>query len=88
MKDKLKAIKEEAISNIDSLDSLEKLEDMRIKYIGKKGELTMVLREMGKLSKDLRPVIGQMANEIRKEIDDELAIAKDEILQKVKEEKM
>lgn len=88
MKDKLKAIKEEAISNIDSLDSLEKLEDMRIKYIGKKGELTMVLREMGKLSKDLRPVIGQMANEIRKEIDEELAIAKDEILQKVKEEKI
>lgn len=88
MKDRLRKIKEEAISDIKSLNNLENLENIRIKYMGKKGELTSVLREMGKLSKEERPVIGQMANEIRQEIEKELFEAKDRFKQKLKEERI
>ena len=88
MKDKLKKIKEEAMSNIKSLDSLDNLERIRVKYVGKKGELTSVLRGMGKLSKEERPIIGQLANEIRQEIEDELSIARDRLKEKIKEEKI
>ncbi|MCF6462095.1 phenylalanine--tRNA ligase subunit alpha [Clostridium sp. Cult1] len=88
MKDRLRKIKEEAISDIKSLSNLENLENIRIKYMGKKGELTSVLREMGKLSKEERPVIGQMANEIRQEIEKELFEAKDRFKQKLKEERI
>ncbi|NMB26762.1 MAG: phenylalanine--tRNA ligase subunit alpha [Tissierellia bacterium] len=88
MKDKLKKIKEEAISNINSLDSLDNLERIRVKYVGKKGELTSVLRGMGKLSKEERPIVGQLANDIRQEIEEELSIAKDKLKEKIKEEKI
>lgn len=88
MKDELKKIKEEAVSNIKSLDSLDNLERIRVKYVGKKGELTSVLRGMGKLSKEERPIIGQLANEIRQEIEDELSIAKDRLKEKIKKEKI
>ena len=63
MKEKLNKIAEEAAAAIaaDGAD----LEALRIKYLGKKGELTAVLRGMGALSAEERPVIGQMANDIR-----------------------
>ena len=88
MRDKLKKIREEAISNIKSLNNLDNLENIRIKYMGKKGELTLLLREMGKLSKEERPVIGQLANEIRKEIEEELSMAKDRLKEELKKEKI
>ena len=67
MKETLKKIKEEALSAIadDNCD----LEALRIQYLGKKGELTAVLRGMGKLTPEERPVIGQLANEVREEIE-------------------
>lgn len=88
MKDKLKEIKKEAVSNIKSLNNLDNLENIRIKYVGKKGELTSVLRGMGKLSKEERPVIGQLANEIRQEIEEELSMAKDRLKEEIKQEKI
>ena len=71
MKDTLLKIKAEALSAItqDGAD----LEALRIRYLGKKGELTAVLRGMGKLSAEERPVIGQIANEVREAIENELA---------------
>lgn len=48
------------------------LEEIRIKYLGKKGELTALLRQMGSLSAEERPVIGQLANEVRSSIEAEL----------------
>ena len=67
MKEKLQKIKEEALSAIlaDNAD----LEQIRIQYLGKKGELTSVLRGMGALTPEERPVVGQIANEVRAEIE-------------------
>ncbi len=67
MKDKLQRIKEEALAAISS-DSAD-LEQIRIQYLGKKGELTAVLRGMGALSAEERPIVGQLANEVRAEIE-------------------
>ena len=67
MKDKLQKIKEEALAAISS-DSAN-LEQIRIQYLGKKGEVTAVLRGMGALSAEERPIIGQLANDVRAEIE-------------------
>ena len=70
MKEKLQKIKEQALSaiNADNAD----LEQIRIQYLGKKGELTSVLRGMGALSPEERPVVGQIANEVRADIESAL----------------
>ncbi len=72
MKEKLQKIKEEALSAI-SADNAD-LEQIRIQYLGKKGELTSVLRGMGALTAEERPVVGQIANEVRAEIETALKI--------------
>ena len=73
MKDTLNRIKEEALSIIASPDTDDAaLEALRIKYLGKKGELTAVLRGMGQLSPEERPIVGQMANDVRAEIESAL----------------
>ena len=71
MKEKLQLIKSEALSAIaaDNAD----LEQIRIKYLGKKGELTAVLRGMGALSPEERPIVGQIANEVRAQIEEAIA---------------
>ena len=69
MKEQLLEILEKAKSDIKSAEILNQVEDFRIKYLGKKGELTTLLREMGKLSKEERPVIGKLANEVRSSIE-------------------
>ena len=66
MKELLKQIREKAIAEIETSD---RLEEIRIQYLGKKGELTAVLRGMGKVSPEERPLIGQLANEVRAEIE-------------------
>ena len=67
MRETLLKIKAEAIASLSSPDA--NIEELRIKYLGKKGELTAVLRGMGKLTAEERPVIGQLANEVRAEIE-------------------
>jgi len=71
MKEKLQQIKAEALSAI-SQDNAD-MEQIRIKYLGKKGELTAVLRGMGALSAEERPIVGQMANEVRAQIEEAIA---------------
>ena len=73
MKDKLEVIKHSAIASIETTDSLATLEELRVQYLGKKGELTAVLRNMKNLSNEERPIIGQLANEVRAEIEQSLA---------------
>ncbi|RQD77249.1 MAG: phenylalanine--tRNA ligase subunit alpha [Candidatus Syntrophonatronum acetioxidans] len=68
MKEKLKEIKEAAEKEIKSLEDSEKLKEVQVKYLGKKGEITGVLRSMGNLSPEERPVIGKLANQVKEEI--------------------
>lgn len=70
MKETLLKMKEEALAALAAPEA--DLEALRIRYLGKKGELTAVLRGMGKLSAEERPVIGQIANEVREAIESEL----------------
>ncbi len=88
MKERLEAIKNLALENIKDIGTLEELEKFRIKYLGKKGELTLVLRDMGKVIKEERPIIGQIANVIRKEIEDNLSSIKEDLINVAKKQKM
>ena len=67
MRETLEKIRKEALDALSSPSA--EIEELRIRYLGKKGELTAVLRGMGKLSAEERPVIGQLANEVRAEIE-------------------
>ena len=58
MKDSLMQIKEAALNAIENYDDLEKINELRVKYLGKKGELTAILKGMGKLSAEERPIMG------------------------------
>ena len=88
MKDKLTIIKDKAIEEINSIDSLDTLEKIRVDVLGKKGELTLVLREMGKLSKEERPVMGKLANEVREAIEAEMAEKKEALSKLLRDEKL
>ncbi|MEG6613716.1 phenylalanine--tRNA ligase subunit alpha [Pseudoclostridium thermosuccinogenes] len=70
MREQLNNIKAQAEEALSSVSSIQELENVRVKYLGKKGELTAVLRGMGALSAEERPVIGQLANEVRQFIED------------------
>ena len=89
MKETLNRIKAEALSQITSSDVDDaSLESLRVKYLGKKGELTAVLRGMGQLSPEERPVVGQIANEVRAEIESAIAEKKQELSVKALENKL
>lgn len=93
MKDKLLEIKDQVLSQLETTSILEDIEAIRIKYLGKKGELTLVLREMGKLPKEERPIVGALANEVREAIEENIkekvqAIKKEGQLIKLKKEKI
>ena len=70
MKELLEKIRSQALEQISAADA--NLEELRVKYLGKKGELTALTRQMGSLSAEERPVIGQKANEVRKMIEEAL----------------
>lgn len=72
MREQLERMKEEALKQIESSDALEKLNDIRIAYLGKKGELTGVLKSMKEVAPEDRPKVGQMVNEVRTMIEDKL----------------
>ncbi|MGE4284392.1 MAG: phenylalanine--tRNA ligase subunit alpha [Clostridia bacterium] len=88
MKEQLNIIKKCAEQELEHISSIQELENIRVKYLGKKGELTSVLRGMGALSAEQRPVIGQLANEIRNSLEEEIEGSKQIILKKEKEEKL
>ncbi len=73
IKEKLEQIRGEAVQALKNISDLNQLEEFRVRVLGKKGKLTMVLREMGSLPPAERPVIGQLANKIRTLLEKELA---------------
>lgn len=91
MKEQLQKIKESTLSEINGLTDAKALEDLRVKVLGKKGELTAILKQMGKLSAEERPLIGQLANDVRAEIESALseknsALKSAQLMQQLKEE--
>ena len=72
MKQQLENIRLQALASLSEADSPAALEELRVKWLGKKGELTAVLKMMGKLSAEERPVMGQLANSVRAEIEAKL----------------
>lgn len=84
MREQLQQIKNDAIVEINASDNSQKLEEVRVKYLGKKGHLTAILRGMGGLSAEERPIIGKVANEVREDIEAALESALGGIKEKEK----
>ena len=79
MKAKLEEIRAKAQEELSKANAIETIEELRVKYAGKKGELTAILKQMGKLSPEERPVIGQLANEVRAFIENAVDTKKKEL---------
>lgn len=88
MREKLREIQSLAEGVINEAQSIKELEEIRVKYLGKKGELTTVLRGMKDLSKEERPVVGKVVNEVRDVIEGLLDTKRIELRQKEKNERL
>jgi len=85
MKERLASIREKALAQVKESDSLEKLNDIKVAILGKKGELTEVLKGMKDISAQDRPMVGQMVNETRQAIETVFENARIEISKKKRE---
>ncbi len=93
MKEEIAKIESEAKEALEKVDSTQALNDIKIKYLGKKSELSNLLKEMGKLPKEERPVIGSLVNEVRKKIEEailekEKFFAKKDLEEKLEKERI
>ena len=88
MKEKLPQIKNLAIEKLNKTSDLKVLEEIRVEILGKKGELTSILKGMGSLSSEERPIIGQLANEVRTAIEEKIDSIKKSLLAKEQEIKL
>ena len=88
MKEQLEKIKEEALRQIESSEALEKLNDIRVSYLGKKGELTNLLKSMKDVAPEDRPKVGQMVNDVRGLIEGRLEEARTALAKKAREEQL
>ena len=82
MKEQLEKIKEEALKQIESSEALERLNDIRVSYLGKKGELTNLLKSMKDVAPEDRPKVGQMVNDVRGLIEGRLEEARTALRQR------
>lgn len=88
MNDKLQQIKDEAFKQIQASDALEKLNEVRVNFLGKKGQLTEVLKSMKDVAPEDRPKVGQMVNDARAEIEKVLEETKIKMERAVREQQM
>ncbi|SFB24437.1 phenylalanyl-tRNA synthetase, alpha subunit [Lentibacillus halodurans] len=88
MKEQLENIRQEALAKVSEAADLKELQDIKVTYLGKKGSLTSVLRGMGNLSKEERPVVGEIANNVREAITKEIDEKTDALEQAALEEKL
>lgn len=88
MKNQLESIRQAAKDALEHVSLIQDLEQLRIQYLGKKGELTAILKQMGKLSPEERPLVGQMANETRAYIEGAIESKKAQLAQKKQQEQL
>ncbi len=88
MENKLKELKEEALKQIEASEALDKLNEIRVAYLGKKGELTALLKGMKDLSSEERPKFGQLVNDARKVIEEKLEESKNRLVSVIREEQL
>lgn len=88
IKKQLEEVKEKALEALSHADILDSLEQVRVRFLGKKGEVTAILSQMGKLSPEERPVIGQKANEVRGLIEKKIAERKEALSKAAAEQKL
>jgi phenylalanyl-tRNA synthetase alpha chain len=88
MREKLELIKQNALEDLSKAENITDIENVRVKYLGKKGELTTILRGMGALSQEERPVVGKLANDVRVAIESYIENSVNEIKLKNKEAKL
>lgn len=88
MEEKIRGLQQEAIDAIKTVDNLERLEELRIKYLGKKGELTQILRGMGSLSPEERPVVGKLVNIVKGELNKLLSEKETTLKELAKQERL
>ncbi|MBQ3551363.1 MAG: phenylalanine--tRNA ligase subunit alpha [Clostridia bacterium] len=75
MKEKLQSLKSEALAAVAAATDEKLLDEVRVKYLGKKGELTAILKQMGGLSPEERPIMGQLVNKAKAELEEAIAVA-------------
>ena len=88
MKEQLEAIRKSALEAVAGTQKSAELEAVRVQYLGKKGELTAVLKQMGKLSAEERPAMGQLANDVRAAVEEAIAAQSAVLARKAMEEKL
>jgi len=88
MKEQLNNIRVQAENELAAAETIQDMENIRVKFLGKKGELTSVLRGMGSLSAEERPVIGQIANEVREALESKIEEIKKKLLDKERNSKL
>ncbi len=88
MREQIEAIAREAMEKLENVQDMKSLEEIRVLFLGKKGKLTGILKGMGALSAEERPVIGQLVNEVRKQLEDSITTNKNRLLQKEREERI
>ncbi len=88
MKEMMQKLREASIKAILESQDPDTLENLRVRYLGKKGELTAILRQMGKLSAEERPQMGQLANQLRSEIEQSIEERRKELGEMLLERKM
>ena len=79
MKKQLQEIQEKAIAALGQVKQSKELDDIKVKFLGKKGELTAILKGMKDLTNEERPVIGQLANDVRNDIEKKIEQVKKEL---------
>lgn len=88
MKERLESLQNEALTKVEQATALDELQSIRVSYLGKKGPITEVLRGMGKLSPEERPVVGDLANKVRETIASQLDEKKATLEKKALDQKL
>lgn len=88
MKEQIENLKNQALEEIAKSESSKELNDLRVKYLGKKGELTSILRGMGELSPEERPKMGALVNSAKQEVENEIQEKEKELAKKELQERL